>query len=304
MDYIDQNGSLQREQGAQDRLLLALYTKNWGRALVRLLVRPGISRAAGKLLDTRVSRCLIGPFIRLNHLDMGPYRRRSPEEFASYNDFFTREISPGMRPLDEAENHLIAPCDGRVTVYPIGGDTSFHVKHTCYTAESLLKSRKLAERYRGGFAVVLRLCVTDYHRYIYPVTGEKSDNYRIPGVFHTVNPVAVETAEAFKENTREFTLIKSEKFGTVLQMEVGALMVGRICNHHPAGSVIRGQEKGMFEFGGSTVILLLERGRVSIRQDLLENTRRGAETQVLMGSCIGTAKEKHSRRIFWEDETE
>lgn len=301
MDYMNHNGMLEKEQGTQDRLLLALYTSRWGRALVRVLVRPWISKAAGKLLDTGWSRCLVGPFIRMNHLDMGPYRRKEPEEFASYNDFFTREISPGMRPVDEDKTHLIAPCDGRVTVYPIGEDTTFCVKYTRYTVESLLRSRKLAERYRGGYAMVLRLCVTDYHRYIYPVTGVKSDNYHIPGVFHTVNPVAVETAEAFKENTREFTLIKNKEFGTVLQMEVGALMVGRICNEHPAGYVYRGQEKGRFEFGGSTVILLLEKDRVQIRQDLLENTEKGAETQVFMGEKLGEKAVTGNTGVYVEE---
>lgn len=286
MDYIDCNGKLHREQGVQDRLLLALYGTGIGRRIVKLLVRPGISAIAGKFLDTGWSRCLISPFIRICRLDMSPFLRKDAKEFTSYNDFFTREINPEKRPVDPDPCHLPAPCDGKVTVYPIGKDISFTIKNTVYTVESLLRSKRLARHFAGGYAVILRLCVDDYHRYLYPLSGEKSDNYYLPGVFHTVNPVAVETAGVFKENAREFTLIRNKEFGTVLQMEVGALMVGRICNYHQSGNVKRGQEKGKFEFGGSTVILLLQKDRAKIREDLLRNTAAEIETQMKMGECI------------------
>ena len=286
MDYIDYNGKLHREQGTQDRLLSVLYGTKVGRAAVRLLIHPGISRMAGKFLDTKLSRCLVGPFIRCCRLDLSSYLRKKPEEFISYNDFFTREIDPKQRTVDQEPGHLPSPCDGKVTVYEIKEDTSFVIKNAGYTVESLLRNKALARRFEGGYAVVLRLCVTDYHRYIYPVTGEKSKNCHIPGVLHTVNPVAVETADVFKENSREYTLIKSREFGTVLQMEVGALLVGRICNYHQERTVIRGMEKGKFEFGGSTIILLLQKDRAVIRKDLLENTDKNRETQVKMGECI------------------
>ena len=291
MRYVDHCGEIHEEQGTQDRLLSMLYTTKMGRRLVNCLVHPGISRRVGAYLDTRASKWLIGPFIRSCHLDMAPYRRKNPSEFSSYNDFFTRELLTGMRPVDMDKTHLPSPCDGKVTVYPLDKDTSFVVKQTCYTVTSLLKNRQLAMRYQGGYAIIFRLCVSDYHRYLYPVSGEKSDNYFIPGVLHTVNPIAVETAEVFKENAREFTLIKSSRFGTILQMEVGALMVGRFCNYHQRGCVERGQEKGRFEFGGSTVILLIQRDRIQIREDLLENTSRECETEVHMGECIGYSLE-------------
>lgn len=287
MRYVDHCGEIHEEQGKQDRLFSVLYTSNAGRWLIKCLVRPGISEKVGAYLDTKASRWLILPFMRSCHLDMAPYRRKTPAEYISYNDFFTRELLPGMRVVDRENTHFPSPCDGKATVYPIGEDTSFVVKQTRYTVASLLKNRQLAKRYQGGYAIVLRLCVTDYHRYIYPVSGEKSDNYFIPGVLHTVNPIAVETAEVFKENAREFTLVKNNEFGTVLQMEVGALMVGRICNYHQQGCVERGQEKGRFEFGGSTIILLIQRDRIQIREDLLKNTARECETEVHMGECLG-----------------
>ena len=129
----------------------------------------------------------------------------------------------------------------------------------------------------------------DYHRYCYIDDGKKSRNYRISGVFHTVNPAAGDVLPIYKENTREFSLLKSRHFKTVVMMEVGALMVGRITNYHGACLVKRGEEKGKFEFGGSTVILLFQDGAVRIDDRLIHNTEKGYETIVRMGERIGEA---------------
>lgn len=112
----------------------------------------------------------------------------------------------------------------------------------------ILKNPSLAKRYEGGYACVFRLCVDDYHRYSYPADGEKSENIRISGILHTVNPIAVESVPVYHENTREYCLLKTERFGTLIQMEVGAMMVGRICNYHGPRYVKKGSEKGRFEF--------------------------------------------------------
>ena len=136
-------------------------------------------------------------------------------------------------------------------------------------------------------AVVVRLTVDDYHRYCYVDDGEKSEQVRIRGVLHTVNPAANDAYPIYKMNAREYCLLRTEHFGTVLMMEVGALMVGRIRNYHQKCRVKRGQEKGRFEFGGSTVVLLLEPGKVEPDRDLLVNSRKGYETIVKMGEQIG-----------------
>lgn len=157
------------------------------------------------------------------------------------------------------ENVFISPCDAKLTVYPIGKESRFCIKHTSYTVEELLKNKKTAAKYEGGYAWVFRLSVEDYHRYCYVASGVKSRNVRIPGVFHTVNPVANDVYPIYKENTREYSLLKTEEFGTILMMEVGALMVGKIENRHEEREVKRGEEKGNFAFGGSTIILLTQK---------------------------------------------
>ena len=146
----------------------------------------------------------------------------------------------------------------------------------------------MADQFRNGFCFVFRLTVDDYHRYHYFDSGRKGENVAIQGRLHTVRPVALEQRRVFCENCREYTVLESEHFGRAIQMEVGALMVGRICNYHQTRNVRRGEEKGRFEFGGSTVILLLQKNAVRPEPVLLENTTRGWETAVRCGEKIGT----------------
>ena len=134
---------------------------------------------------------------------------------------------------------------------------------------------------------MFRLCVEDYHRYIYVDNGRASEPVRIPGVLHTVNPVANDHFPVYKENTREYCVIRSEHFGRLLQMEVGAMLVGEIRNHERGRQVRRGWEKGRFAFGGSTVILMTEKGAALPDGDILENSRFGLETKVRLGERVG-----------------
>lgn len=280
------NGITVDSAGGQDRLLASIYGCLPGSVLLRILVCPYISRTAGAFLSCGLSRFLIRPFIRKNGIDMAQYE---PVRYASYNEFFSRQIRSGMRPVDPDPRHLIAPCDSKLTALEITEDCRFTLKHTEYTVESLLRDPELARRYMGGYALIFRLTVDDYHRYCYIADGEKGENVRIEGVLHTVNPIANDHYPIYKENTREYSVLRSRDFGEIVMMEVGALLVGRIVNHHASAHVFRGQEKGYFQFGGSTVVLLLEKGAAVIDGDILENSRRNIETVVRMGEKIGVA---------------
>ncbi len=284
MDYIDLDGKLIEETTGQDKLLTFLYTNAFGRMLLKPLVCPSISRLSGKLLDTELSSMLVNSFIKREHVDMTDYM---PRKYTSFNDFFTRKVKDGARPVDEDEDALVSPCDCRASVYPILENSNFSIKHTEYTLRSLLHSKKLATRFQGGYLYVLRLTVTDYHRYIYAATGEQTKNYRIEGSFHTVNPIANDYLPIYKENTREYTLINTESMGSVLQMEVGALLVGKIKNHKEKCHCEKGEEKGYFEYGGSTIIVITEPGMVAPSEALLNNTANDLETKVLQGQVIG-----------------
>lgn len=288
MIWRDRNGNLVPGDDGQGRFLEWMYGTRPGRLLVKLMIRPGVSRAAGWLLDRRVSALAVRPFIRKNHICMDDFEQR---RFRSFNDFFTRRVLPGKRPVDDAPAHLIAPCDSKLTVYDIRPDSRFRVKGTEYTLEGLLQSKELAETFLGGTLLLFRLTVGDYHRYTYIDSGFVTGSTRIPGVFHTVNPAAASRCPIYRENTREYSLLESLRFGTVLQMEVGAAMVGRIVNAPGSRNVRRGEEKGRFEFGGSTVIVLLQKGRAILDADLLRNTAQDAETVVRLGERIGIKAE-------------
>lgn len=287
MKYFDREGRLTEKSSGQDRLLKALYTHAAGRLLLKPLIRPSLSKAGGRLLNSRVSALLVKPFVRWNRIDLSQCEKK---KFQSFNDFFTRRLQMTARPIAEGEQVLVSPCDGKLSVWPIRDDRSFQIKNTWYTLNGLLRSGSLAKRYEGGFACVFRLTVDDYHQYCYMADGLKSADRKVPGVFHTVNPIANDCYPIYKENTREYCLLKTKDFGTLLTMEVGALLVGRITNNQPRKTFVnKGQEKGRFEFGGSTIVVLLPAGRVRLDQDLIENTRIGGETIVKMGERIGVS---------------
>lgn len=286
MKQVDRSGKVVESTGNQDRMLGLLYGNAFGRAVLRVLISPVVSKAAGCFLSSRLSVGLIRPFVRKNGIDLTQFE---PARYRSYNEFFSRKIRAGLRPIDREPSHLIAPCDSKLTVLPITPESRFLLKNTLYTLPDLLKNKALAASYAGGYAMIFRLTVDDYHRYCYVDDGEKDGNVRIPGVLHTVNPIANDVYPIYKENAREYSVLHSRHFGKVLMMEVGALLVGKIVNHHGAARVCRGQEKGYFEFGGSTVVLLLEKDKAVIDGDLLENSRRNIETVVRMGEKIGRA---------------
>lgn len=282
----DREGNLEQADSLQDRFLAVLYRHMAGRAALRLLIAPGVSKAAGWLLDTTFSRILIAPFIRSHAVAMEQFERR---RYRSFNDFFTRKLQTGARQVTMDADALASPCDSRLSVWRIDSQRTFCIKQTQYTVESLLRSKKLARAYANGYIWIFRLCVDDYHRYTYSDSGKISDTVRIPGVFHTVNPAANDRYAIYKENTREYCLLKSKRLGTILQMEVGAMLVGRIVNHPrpQSGTVQRGDEKGYFAYGGSTIILLTQAGAVQPDADILRNSQKGIETKVKLGEHIG-----------------
>ncbi len=263
-----------------------LYHTAPGRLLLRPLCSRGLSRLCGRFLDAKASRLLVGPFVRRHNIDLSEYQQR---EFKSFNDFFTREIRPELRPIDRDPSALVAPCDGLLRVYPIRDGTLIPVKQSAYTVSSLLGGDSLADRYRGGLCLVFRLCVDHYHRYCWPDGGTRGESTFLPGVLHTVRPIALERYPVFVQNCREYTPLATDHFGTVTQVEVGAMLVGKIWNRPGSGRVERGEEKGMFLYGGSTIALLVEEGRLELSADIA--AAQGEEVPVKMGQRLGCAGE-------------
>lgn len=274
-----------------------LYYNRLGGLVLRLINRRWLSKLVGRYMDGRLSRRKIKKYIKKHGIDMSMFL---DEEYKSFNAFFTRRIKPEMRPFDHDPNALISPCDGKLSAYRITDDLKFDVKGFTYDVPTLLKNEELAKKYEGGLCLVFRLCVTDYHRYFCFDGGTAEGNTFIKGRLHTVQPCALARRRVFTENCREYTLLKTDNFGDAVQVEVGAMMVGRIVNDVKTGRFERGDEKGRFEFGGSTVILLLEKNRAVIDEEFFVNTENNCETVVKCGEKIG---EKFNNVVLDEGET-
>lgn len=285
----DRMGNVIPSDSGQKSLLDILYKTVGGSIALKGLTSPVVSKAAGVFCNSALSTNLIPTFIKNANIDLTEYE---PAFYGSYNEFFTRKIKAEARPIDMTPESLVSPCDSKLTVYKIDEDSIFDIKGVSYHVDEFLRSRKLAEKYNGGYFCIFRLEVADYHRYMYIDNGRKSKNFHIDGFYHTVNPIALEKADIYRENTREFTVLHTENFGKVIHAEVGAMLVGKIKNHHRDKGYAfgRGEEKGMFEFGGSTVVLIFEKDTVEFDKDIMTNTAEGFETVVKMGEKIGHKK--------------
>lgn len=158
-----------------------------------------------------------------------------------------------------------------------------------YTLEELIGDEKLASAYKGGICLLLRLAPVDYHRFHFLDSGVCGESRRIKGAYYSVNPIALKTVTSvFCRNKREYSILHSENFGNVLYVEVGATSVGSIIQTHiPGIRINKGDEKGYFKFGGSTMLLFMEKGKAVVDEDILQKTEIGYETKVLAGEIIG-----------------
>lgn len=262
-----------------------LYNTAAGRIILKPLVKSKfVSCLIGLFMNLKISKLLIKPFINRHNINMDEYETK---KYNSFNDFFIRKIKKEKRPIDYSDNHLISPCDGKLTCYKITKDLVFKVKNSYYSIDTILKNKKYANLFIGGIALVFRLSPEDFHRYAFIDDGIILDNYKIKGMFHSVNPVAYDKFMVFKENQRECTFIKTNNFDGIMYVEVGALLVGKIKNKKTHGNVKKAEEKGYFMYGGSTIILLFKKNTVKIDNDILNNSKKGYETCVKFGEKIG-----------------
>lgn len=268
-----------------DKILSFLYNTTIGRLFLRVLISPWISKVVGLFMDTKLSTIIIKPFIKKNDIDMVEFEDR---EYESFNDFFTRKRKSVE--IDYNIDNFISPCDGYLSAYKISENSTFKIKNSVYTIEGLIKNKEIASKYKDGYCLVFRLSPKNYHRYCYIDEGRKNENKFIKGRLHTVRSVAVDNYKVFQTNSREWSLLETKNYGDIVQIEVGALLVGRICNYHQEYEFKRGEEKGKFEYGGSTIVLLVHGDYVSIDKYLLNTTKKNKETIVRIGQKIGKKK--------------
>lgn len=279
------------EKVAGEKYLNWTYSSPVGMALLEgLIKKKAFSRLYGWYLDRGISKRKIKDFINEFNLDMS-ITEKSENDYTSFNDFFYRKLKPHARPIDTNKNSVVSLGDGKLYAYEnIDMNNLVQVKGFTYSLKELIKDDKIAQKYDKGACLILRLCPTDYHRFHFIDDGTCGETVKISGAYYSVNPVALQKVEKlFCENKREWSTFHSDNLGDVLYVEVGATCVGSIIQTYtPYERVKKGEEKGYFKFGGSTVILFFEPNKIKIDKDIIEHTSIGIETYVLMGEKIGS----------------
>ncbi len=284
---------ISRDRNSKDNIIMEspksldfFYGTFLGRLLLRIIITKPISNLSAVYMNSSLSKHKIKRFVDKNDINVFEYDDR---RYKSYNDFFTRKVLSEKRPINMTKGVLISPCDSKLCAYKIEDDLTLYIKNSYYDIDTLIE-KEIMNEYKGGYALVFRLSTDNYHRYCYIDSRSKGKDIHIKGVYHTVQPISLKKYNFYKTNNREWTILNTNNFGKVIQVEVGALCIGRIKNNHESYIFKKGEEKGYFEFGGSTIVLLFKKNTIKLDSDIEENSSLGIETNVKYGSRIGKAK--------------
>ena len=251
-----------------------LYNSFLGRLIIKIATKKFVANLVARYMNSCLSKHKIKSFIKKNNINMAEYEEK---DYKSFNDFFTRRIKKGKRKISDG---LISVCDSKLLVYKIEKESKFEIKNSIYTVEELI-----GEKQDYKYALVFRLSTDDYHHYVYPDNGKVVRSKHINGVLHTVQPIAFKKYKVFSENDREITFLHCNNLGDVCFIEVGAMIIGKIVNEEKT-TFEKGEEKGHFEFGGSTVIVLLNKD-IKFNNKIIDNSKKDIETIVKLGEQIG-----------------
>lgn len=269
-----------------NNFLKFLYNNILGRTILKVITKPIISEKISILLNKKISILLAKKYIKKYNINLSDCEK---EKFYSFNDFFTRKYKTIGRSSKETD--FISTAESKITYYQISKELIINIKNSKYTIDELIKDIKLAREYEEGICLVYRLTPNDYHRYIFVDNGIQKKIKRIQGILHTVSPISYERYKVFSENTREVSLLRTENFDDIIQIEVGALCVGKIQNNNNY-EMKKYKEKGYFEFGGSTIIQLIKKDILQVNDKIIKNSEEDIETKVKVGEIIAIKKHK------------
>jgi phosphatidylserine decarboxylase len=280
-------GALIKENPPQERVLNLLYNNALGKlTLLPLFKRKFFSDWMGWRATRKSSVKRISGFVSDLEIDMTESVKTIPE-FGTFNDFFFRKLKPEARPIGEG---IISPGDGRLLAFEHASQIhDFFVKGRQFTLSEFLDDESLAEKHKDSALLILRLAPNDYHRFHFPYAGKASKTKEIKGHLYSVSPYALAKnfTTVFCDNKRELCSLTTPDKGEIILAPVGATSVGAILKTYtPDSEITKGDEMGYFAFGGSTIVILFEQGKVRVDSDLLENTKNGFETYVKMGETI------------------
>ncbi len=284
--------TVKTEQVFGERWLRFAYENPGGRFFVWLLARRAVfSKWYGRKMNKRESALRILPFVAKYDVNVDEFAK-SPFDYKTFNEFFYRALKPDARPIAPGENVAVFPADGRHLAFQdIQAAAGFYVKGSTFSFAELLGDDALAEKFAGGAMVISRLCPVDYHRFHFATDGVPGEPRLIDGWLYSVSPLALRRRLRYLiENKRVVTLVESSRFGTVAMVEVGATNVGSIQQSFvPGRPVEKGVEKGLFAFGGSCVITIFQRGRITFDADVVAQSAEQLETYARMGDRLGVA---------------
>lgn len=290
--YNRQTGAVEEETVFEKDVMEFLYGSRLGFWLTEALLKwRWATEVYARTQHTASSQAKIKTFIENNRINTDELER-PVASFQTFNEFFIRKLKAEARPIDLDPNHLISIADCRLAVYEIKTGTIYPVKAKQFTLGELLDgavNTAILKKFDGGLCLIFRLAPVDYHRFGYVDDCQQSPVQIINGFYRSVHPLSLRRMKAvFTENRRESCVLKTKNFGEVIHIDVGATGVGKIIQQQPAGGTFRrGDEKGYFEFGGSTVILLLQPNTVKMDDDIAKHAADGIETIVRYGERIG-----------------
>jgi len=278
-----------------------IYDNAVGQLLAPLVASKLVSQLYGSYQDWPLSKRKVAPFVEKFSIDLSMYKPGSvstenkAHSYKNFNEFFIREFEDNQRSFIADSQKMPAFCEARYFGHEaINDDVKIPVKGKLLNANDLLGGSHWSPTFEGGPLLVARLCPVDYHRYHYPLDGETLDSFQIRGQYHSVNPIALQSKpDIFIANERRASILETQSFGKLAYIEVGAAMVGKIVQRYDESKPHkRGDEKGYFLFGGSTVIVLGEKGKWSPSPDICKNTKAGIETYLQLGNEVAELNQR------------
>lgn len=254
---------------------------NWMKWMTELTSRKWISRLMGRFSHSQASRYFIPWFAKSYGIPLHEAEKEL-KEYRTLNQFFTRKLKSGMRPIAQLEGGLISPVDALITFMgEIRSGTILNVKGQDYTLKDLLNHSPHAQSYEHGYAFVLYLSPTDYHRIHAPVAGTLVESEHIKGRVYPVNDFSMRNMKyVLSRNERLITYISHER-GEIAVVKVGAMNVSSIrYTDDQAERWNQGDDLAYFEFG-STVVLLTENGTFE------PSPKHAVGQKVKMGELLG-----------------
>ena len=291
VDYRDRDtGALLHERVYAADQLEFLYGTLPGRLLLHgILSRRAFSWLYGFTKRSARSREQIQKFIETLHVDTTEVEKPI-DAYGSLDEFFSRRLTAGARPIDENPDHLLSPCDGRAFAWQSLAGRPLVVKNSRTTIADVIGDAALAREFADPAVLLVRLAAADYHRCHFPADGVAAHPRAVGRRLHSVHPIALEAGAPSFANYRMVTRLDTGAFGPLLIVEVGALTVGSIVQTFTPSQVKRGQEKSYFRFGGSALLLLAQAHRVLFDADLIGATDQGVESRVRVGTRVGARR--------------